>query len=102
MTPAFGLTDPADPSQWSADIEASSEGVRLALRDLAEETGIGFLDMSAYWGSYVVASGQDVSWYKRDNIHANARGEQILGHVLTSHLNPYANGDDCASGPLAR
>ena len=41
--------------------------------------GAAFLDMEAAWGRYIRQSGKDLDWFKRDPIHANERGEQILG-----------------------
>ena len=38
------------------------------------------------WGRYIRESGKDLNWFKRDSIHANIRGEQILGRILAAHL----------------
>ena len=50
--------------------------------------GTAFFDMTAYWGKYVRESGKDLKWFKRDAIHANERGMQVIGRLLAGHLAP--------------
>jgi len=96
MTKSFGLTEkgnphggnPFDPEQWSYDIPQKSTDYRKRLFDLSLETKSGFLDMTAHWGRYIRQSEQPVEWYKRDPIHANERGEQVIGQILASHFLP--------------
>jgi hypothetical protein len=88
MTGAFGEVDPRDDKQWREQIDPSSKDYRARLRKLAEATGSAFLDMSAAWGRYIRDSGKDLGWFKRDPVHANERGEQILGRVLDRYLAP--------------
>ena len=87
MTGAFGSVDPRDDDQWQriSDRNHNSE-YRKGLELLARETGAAFLDMEAAWAGYVRESGKDLDWFKRDPIHANERGEQILGHILDSYF----------------
>ena len=90
MTGAFGTVDPRDDSQWK---KISNPGhysdYRKGLEGLAREAGAAFLDMEAAWAKYVRRSGKDMDWFKRDPIHANERGEQILGHILANYLSPH-------------
>lgn len=58
---------------------------------IASRTRILERPTSAWWGKYIRESGKDVSWFERDPIHANFRGEQILGHILAAHLGPPVN-----------
>jgi hypothetical protein len=88
MTGAFGEVDPRVDSQWRPEIDPAGKDYRAQLRKLAEETDSAFLDMSAAWGRYIRDSGKDLSWFKRDVVHANQRGEQILGRVLDRYLAP--------------
>lgn len=88
MTGAFGLIDPRRDDQWTEAIPADAADYRFRLRALAESEEAGFLDMTAHWGRYIRASGHELDWFKRDPIHANARGEQILGRILAAHLAP--------------
>jgi lysophospholipase L1-like esterase len=92
MTGAFGETDPRDDKQWRFDIDPKAAGYRAKLKRLADDLYAGFLDMTAHWGKYVRDSGKDLAWFKRDPIHANERGEQILGRILAAHLAPPAGG----------
>ena len=83
MTGAFGNVDPRDDEQWRkiSDREHFSE-YRKSLELLARDTGVAFLDMEAAWAGYIRESAKDLDWFKRDPIHANERGEQILGRIL--------------------
>ena len=87
MTGAFGSVDPRDDKQWQriSDPNHFSE-YRKGLEQLARQTGAAFLDMETAWAGYIRSSGKDLDWFKRDPIHANERGEQILGHILESYF----------------
>ncbi len=87
MTGPFGDLDPRDNTKWQFDI-TDAKSYRARLRDLADETKSAFLDMFAHWGKYVRDSGHEIGWFKRDIVHANARGEQILGQILARYLSP--------------
>jgi lysophospholipase L1-like esterase len=88
MSGAFGQTDPRDDNQWSFNIPSAPDNYRAQLRSLATKLHIGFLDMSAPWGAYIRQSGKPLEWFKRDRIHANERGEQLMGSILASYLSP--------------
>ena len=87
MTGAFGSVDPRDNKQWQriSDPNHFSE-YRKGLEQLARETGAAFLDMETAWAEYIRNSGKELDWFKRDPIHANERGEQILGRILESYF----------------
>jgi acetyl esterase/lipase len=94
MTGAFGATDPRDDKAWRFEIDPQGQDCRARLRRLAAEVKAGFLDMHAHWGKYVREAGKELDWWKRDPVHANERGEQILGRILLEHLSPsVADGD---------
>jgi len=42
--------------------------------------------MEAAWACYIRNSDKELDWFKRDPIHINQRGEQILGHILESYF----------------
>jgi hypothetical protein len=89
MTGAFGRVDPLDGSQWKKISDPNDfSDYRRGLESLANEIDVAFLDMEAAWGRYIRQSGRDLEWFKRDAIHANERGEQILGHILAMYLSP--------------
>lgn len=96
MTQAFGrLIDPGNAETWALEPEDDPDPYRVNLRALAEELGVGFLDMTREWGRYVNDSGEGIEAFKRDQHHANERGEQILGRVLKAHLDPRVGGNAC-------
>ena len=89
MTGSFGRIDPLIEAQWQriSDPERYSD-YRKGLENLAEETGSAFLDMERAWAENIRRSGKPLEWYKRDPIHANEQGEQILGRILATYLCP--------------
>ena len=99
MTGAFGNVDPRDDQQWRriTDSKYYSE-YRKGLEQLARETRSAFLDMEAAWAAYVRESGKDLDWFKRDPIHANERGEQILGRILERYLSLPESDTDSSEG----
>lgn len=93
MTGAFGRVDPRDERQWKAISDPNHfSDYRRGLENLAREVGAAFLDMEFAWASYIRQSARDLEWFKRDPIHANERGEQILGHILAGYLTPDKSG----------
>jgi hypothetical protein len=86
MSGAFGAVDPRDEKQWQETVREGDASYRSRLRRLAGETDAAFLDVTAAWGAYVRESGKELDFFKRDPVHANARGEQILGRVLVRFL----------------
>lgn len=94
MTGAFGRVDPRDEEQWTKISDPNHfSDYRRDLERLAREVGAAFLDMEFAWGDYIRRSERDLDWFKRDPIHANDRGEQILGHILATYLTPQAVAD---------
>ncbi len=88
MTGAFGNVDPYDQWQWRRVIDPDCySDYRKGLEGLAGELNAAFLDMEAHWAIYVRNSGKELDWFKRDPIHANERGEQILGRILANYLS---------------
>ena len=88
MTGPFGRVDPNDDKQWDTITRPSRDDYRVKLRTLADEQKTAFMDIQAAWAGYVRASGKETVWFKRDVVHANDRGEQILGHILAGYLSP--------------
>jgi lysophospholipase L1-like esterase len=86
MTGAFGATDPRKDKGWTEEVPAEGTGYRTRLKALAAEEKCGFLDMTGPWGRYIRESQYGMGWFKRDPIHANERGFQILGRILAAFL----------------
>ena len=88
MTGPFGFLDPRDDAQWKKVADPPPGDYRRKLPEIAREFQAGFLDMQLAWGEYVRASGLTVDKFKRDAVHANPEGEQILGQVLLRYFAP--------------
>ena len=88
MTGPFGRVDPNDDKQWAAITKPPKDAYGARLKALAAEQKTAFLDIQAAWARYVRSSGKETVWFKRDVVHANDRGEQILGRILAGHLAP--------------
>lgn len=86
MSGPFGRVDPNDDTQWSRLMDPDGESERVQLMRLADRLQVEFLDMQAAWGDYIRRSGKPVDWFKRDVVHANERGEQIIGRILYRYL----------------
>ena len=103
MTGAFGKgCDPRTLPDWSPAITAAvrqahgapslSRGgdgtYRTRLAALAADEGCGFLDLDGAWGAYLLATDRPYAWFMRDEVHANARGAQLLARVLERFFAP--------------
>jgi hypothetical protein len=88
MTGPFGRVDPTDEETWKRIAEPADDSYAKKLAALAKEEKLGFLDLQRHWSEAVRASGKPVADFKRDEVHANALGEQILGQILIRHLGP--------------
>ncbi len=91
MTGAFGQVNPSDKDQWKKISDPNHfSDYRKGLEKLAIDVEAAFLDMGAAWGEYIRQCGKDLDWFKRDPIHANERGEQILGRILVKYISGLA------------
>ena len=88
MTGPFGQVDPTDDEQWKMLSERSGEDYGAKLAALAEAKGAAFLDVQRLWAETIRASGKPLAEFKRDAVHANGVGEQILGQILLRHFAP--------------
>ncbi|MCX7047841.1 MAG: SGNH/GDSL hydrolase family protein [Candidatus Sumerlaeota bacterium] len=88
MTPAFGAVSDAHIKKWTYDIDPGSSDYRARLKRLSDEEQCEFIDMTGTWWKYVQDSGKDYGWFKRDGVHANDRGFQILGRILEKYFTP--------------
>ena len=88
MTGAFGSVDPREEDVWQQISDpAHHSDYRKGLEALADEMKAAFLDMEAAWAQYIRRSGRELDSLKRDRVHANAQGEQIIGHILSNYLS---------------
>ena len=80
LSPTFGA--PADPTnqKWV--------DYRAQLQQLATEDKCGYFDMTVPWQEYIQSSTYALDSFKRDVVHANDRGKQILGRLMEKFLAP--------------
>jgi hypothetical protein len=61
---------------------------QAALPKLAAEEKCGYFDMTTPWKTYIANSGYALDSFKRDVVHANDRGKQILGRLMQRFFAP--------------
>ena len=88
MTPAFGGMSDKDAKAFPYDIDPNSKEYRAGLQRMAAEEQAEFLDMTGPWAQYLRESGKVYGWFRRDRVHANHRGFQILGRILEPYFAP--------------
>lgn len=88
MTGAVGTSDPRTDPNWSEEVPATGDSYRTRLRQLAQEEKCEFLDMTGPWGRYIRDSRHALGSFKRDPVHANDRGKQVLGRILDAFFAP--------------
>ncbi len=101
LSGVFGRLDPRDGKAWKQiSDKAHYSAYRKALAALARETESAYFDMQKPWGEYIRTSGREPGYFKRDVVHANALGEQIIGRLLAAYLSPSLTGDALVSYSL--
>lgn len=88
MTGAVGSSDPRTDPAWTEEVPEEGESYRTRLRRLAREESCEFLDMTGPWGRYIRDSRHALGSFKRDVVHANDRGKQVLGRILDAYFTP--------------
>ncbi|HUT35039.1 MAG TPA: GDSL-type esterase/lipase family protein [Planctomycetota bacterium] len=89
MTGAFGKgRDPRTLPGWSPVVRPDGDGYRSRLMALAIKEGCEFLDLEGAWGAYLLGIRQPYAWLMRDEVHANARGAQVLARILERFFAP--------------
>ncbi|HVJ44808.1 MAG TPA: SGNH/GDSL hydrolase family protein, partial [Luteolibacter sp.] len=82
LSPTFG--GPPGPKGPSPEYLA----YQAALPKLAAEEKCGYFDMTTPWKAYIDNSGYALDSFKRDVVHANDRGKQILGRLMRAFFAP--------------
>jgi len=86
MTGAFGRTDPLADKSWSPAIDPTGDDYRARLHRMATEEQVELIDLHGPWGQYIRSCGRPLADFKRDPIHANSHGEQVLGRILLRYF----------------
>jgi lysophospholipase L1-like esterase len=61
---------------------------RPALKRVARQERVAYLDFRAHWDTYEQRVRKHPMWLRRDYVHANARGRQVLARVLEAFFRP--------------
>lgn len=88
LSPTFGSPQAAFVTKWTPQPDKEAYPYRAELKELAEQEKCGFFDMTGPWWEYIKASPYAVDSFKRDVVHANDRGKQILGRLMREFFKP--------------
>ncbi len=88
LSPTFGSPQSAFVKNWTPQPDAAAYPYRANLQKLAAEEKCGFFDMTGPWWEYMKASPYAADSFKRDPVHANQRGMQILGRLMREFFKP--------------
>ena len=80
--------DKSAPAVALPEQQLESAPFILELKAVADNAKVEFFDMQTQWHEYLGASKKPWQWFHRDRVHANDRGKQILGRMLTAYLAP--------------
>jgi hypothetical protein len=83
-TAVFGNMDPYDAATLIVDPCSGYGTYGERLRDLATRERVSFFDLTRAWVEAVRHTGEPLRAFKRDPVHANSRGEQLLGRALAA------------------
>ena len=88
ITPVFGAESDPHLKNWSFEVGGEKYAYRSNLKKLAEEENAEFVDLTGVTWRYMLDSGKCYGWFKRDVVHANRRGFQVIGRHLVRYLTP--------------
>ncbi|MDR2754920.1 MAG: hypothetical protein LBC20_04375 [Planctomycetaceae bacterium] len=86
LTPVFGAESDPHLKNWTFEINAEKYSYRAELKKLAEDENCEFVDLTGITWKYMMDSGKCYGWFKRDYVHANQRGFQVIGRHLVRYL----------------
>ncbi|MDR1142504.1 MAG: hypothetical protein LBL62_12495 [Planctomycetaceae bacterium] len=86
ITPVFGAESDPHLKNWTFEIDAEKYHYRADLKKLAEDENCEFVDLTGITWKYMMDSGKCYGWFKRDYVHANQRGFQVIGRHLVRYL----------------
>jgi hypothetical protein len=86
ITPVFGAESDPHLKNWTFEIDAEKYPYRAELKKLAEDENCEFVDLTGVTWKYMMDSGKCYGWFKRDYVHANQRGFQVIGRHLVRYL----------------
>jgi hypothetical protein len=92
------LTGAITPAEWykqeylkhvplSEGLE-NVENFTARMRRMTDEENVELLDMRSAWDEYLLYSPRPCEWFRRDIIHGNSRGKQVVGRILFRYFEP--------------
>lgn len=82
LTPVFGSMRDEHIRTFTREIDTTTSNFRFNMQKVAAEEKCAFFDMTGPWWAYIQGSGKTYGWFMGDAVHANARGCQLIGHLL--------------------
>lgn len=76
---------------WSQTIDPNGTDYRDQLYKVAIEENVGYIDLSWAWQRYLLdlaAVGLDENFLKRDALHMNQNGQEVVAHALEQFFSP--------------
>jgi len=88
MTGPFGThADPMSGPDWRQRTQSGKDqAYARQLAELADQFNAAYFDMQRAWGEYLRELDQPKAHYMRDRVHANARGEAVLGRIMEQYF----------------
>lgn len=83
LSPTFGA-----PHNLQTGPTEAYKAYQAALPKLAAKENCGYFDMTTPWQDYIASSSYALDSFKRDVVHANDRGKQILGRLMQRFFAP--------------
>lgn len=90
LTGPFGYPNPVDDPNWRERDRVFNQ----AIEKIAAEENVAFFDLQEAWADYIVKVAGALMPFKRDVVHSNDRGKQLLGRLFTSYLSPEKSLDE--------
>jgi len=72
--------------EFMLPIDPNGQDYRAALWRLAEEQGVGFVDMTRPWMEYIASTGRAYDEFLKDGVHCNTDGITIIGRILEAYF----------------
>jgi lysophospholipase L1-like esterase len=82
LTPVFGAYNDEQVKEMPREIDATTSNFRHDMMKVAVDENCAFFDIAGPLWEYIRNSGKTVGWFMGDRVHANARGNQLIGRLL--------------------
>ncbi len=69
-------------------VQPQPEDFRTQLAELARRTNSNYFDLKTTWAEYLASTNASYDYFLRDELHANARGRQVLARLMALYFSP--------------